>query len=120
MNAIGNNFTNIITPSDIGEFLDYYRGSGVTEVLQTQFIDLYSTDDQQAFSALGNFIDLFITYHKDAALNKEIKDDFMYHEVQTLLEDLSKNPEYSEYADYLLDRANDMKQADLLRNQEAK
>lgn len=100
---------------DIRDFLNIYRGSGITTIIKKQFLDLYNLDDQLAFSSLGNFLDLLIKYDKEAG-KQEMKDDYIYHEIRDMLNEMSKKPEYSEYSDYLTDKIENMKTANLLKD----
>jgi len=117
--AIDNiSFQDVQSIDDMESFLDEYRGSGIGDILKRQFLEISEQDDAHAFSALGNFLDLLIHYHKNESVSKEIKDDYMYIEIRDLLAEMKNNPEYLEYADYLDDKIEEMKAADLLKNQE--
>lgn len=118
MNQMSSNFKDIVIPEDLGNFLDLYRGSGIAKIIQQQFLEIYAEDEQFAFSTLGNFLDLLMEYHKEAALSQEIKDDYIYNEIQEMLTKMSKQPEYIEYTSFLDDKVNAMQKADLAKNQD--
>lgn len=113
------NFQYVRTTDDVAKFLDAYRGSGIGQILKQQFTEIYTQDEQHAFSALGYFLDVLMEYHQQVSISKEIKDDFMYTEIQDLLTEMCSKPEYNEFKEYLTDKIAAMKTANLLRNQEA-
>lgn len=118
MQSMDNKFTDVTLPEDLEHFLDMYRGRGLAKILEQQFIELYTQDEQGAVSALGNFLELFIQHHKNAVLQQEIKDDYIYQNIKNMLSSMSKKPEYIEYSSFLEDKIATMQKADLPKNQD--
>lgn len=112
------NIQDVKTVEDVSAFFDAYRGSGINKIIKQQFTELYDIEDQLGFSHLGNFLDLAMDFHKNMSTNREIRDDYMYNEIESLLAEMSKNPEYNEYSDFLVDKITEMKAADQLKNQD--